>query len=391
MRRLTDHEQSESKNFLKEVLGLTTVNPPGEERLLAEFLAEYSRRHGLQSMVLSENLQRANVKVSLPGERKNARLILNGHLDTVPVGDPSKWNTNPYVPEESNGRVYCRGASDMKGGLCAMLYAMKILKEENYTPAETIHFYGTYDEESMGLGAAQIASEISAEKDALLFISEPTGNEVSIASKGAIWLEVKSTGKTAHGAYSEEGINAIESLLEFISEMKSLLPDGTNEYLGKNTLQLTMVSGGVKTNVIPDHAMAHLDIRLIPETDGHWFLEEMNMLLEDFNARGKAVITMDILNYRDPVSVKKDHAAVKLLQRAHEETTGEAAKICGTNFFSDASIFRKTATIPTVLYGPGEMREAHIPNESLDLDKYYQAITTYYELMKNYKRWEEGI
>lgn len=391
MKGLTEKEKLESKQFLYEVLKIPTVNPPGKEAVLAKYLARYGAEYGLMSDVLLETSERANVRISLPGRKKEVRLILNGHLDTVPVGDVSKWNTNPYVPEEIDGRVYCRGASDMKGGLCAMIYAMQLLKAENFIPEETIHFYGTFDEESDGLGASQIAEEIAAEKDAVLYISEPTGNTISIASKGAIWLEVSSAGKTAHGAYSDEGINAIESLIDFVTELKKLLPPGKNLFLGENTCQLTTMKGGIKTNVIPDSAEANLDIRLIPETDSAQFLRDLEKLQEKFNSIHKGKITVKIINHRESVSVDKVDDGVLLLQKAHENAFGEEALFSGTNFFSDASIIQKNRKIPTVLYGPGEMREAHIPNESLELEKYYQAIRTYYELMKNYKRWEENI
>lgn len=392
MRTLEKREIHEAVTFLSEVLSIPTVNPPGDEKSLAEYLVKKAEHYGLVGTLLNEQDHRANVKITLKGKKEEAKILLNGHLDTVPPGNLAKWNRDPFIPYEERGRIYGRGTSDMKGGLCAMIYAMKLLREEGTLLEDSIHFFGTYDEESSGKGAEELRHTLEENPKAYLFISEPTGNTISVASKGTIWLEITAYGKAAHGAYAEEGLNALEGIIAFKNEVEKAMPKKEHPHLGPCSCQLTTLVGGVKTNVVPDQAKGTLDLRLTPDVDVNAFLQEINQLKDLQNLdQKKATLTIRVLNQRRSVEIQKEHPAVQWLEKAHEAVLQEKPSYSGTNFFSDASIFTKYWPWPTVLYGPGDMREAHTPNESMCLKKYAEAIQVYYELLKNYSRWEGSL
>ena len=200
--------------LLKELLTIRSVNGRDDEGAVAEYLCKYFEQSGISAHIQRIDATHANVLAELEGESDDAPIFWNGHLDTVPYGDTGEWKTDPAVPVERDGFLYGRGASDMKSGLAAMVYALCEYKKSGRPVPHTIHFLGTCDEEKGGIGAREILKEVPETSIGTLLIGEPTGCRLGVAQKGCLWLEIEAHGKTSHGAYPQEGgAAAVEKLI----------------------------------------------------------------------------------------------------------------------------------------------------------------------------------
>ena len=146
--------------LLKELLTIRSVNGRDDEGAVAEYLCKYFEQSGISAHIQRIDATHANVLAELEGESDDAPIFWNGHLDTVPYGDTGEWKTDPAVPVERDGFLYGRGASDMKSGLAAMVYALCEYKKSGRPVPHTIHFLGTCDEEKGGIGAREILKEV---------------------------------------------------------------------------------------------------------------------------------------------------------------------------------------------------------------------------------------
>ena len=162
------------------------MNGADNEGAVAEFIANYLKEKHIDAFVQQIDETHANIIAKLEG-KSSETVVWNGHLDTVPYGNTEEWNTDPSIPVERNGRIYARGASDMKSGLAAMVYLLGEIGESGEKPEQTILFLGTCDEEKSGLGAEKILEEIDLSSGSLLLIGEPTGCKLGVAQKGCIW------------------------------------------------------------------------------------------------------------------------------------------------------------------------------------------------------------
>jgi succinyl-diaminopimelate desuccinylase len=384
MSTLTSHiQRDQALKLLSDVIGIITVNPEGEEKVLANFIASYLEDTGCFIEIEEFAEGRSNIIAKLKGRESGNALMLNGHLDTVPFGNLEGWETPPDKATVKNGILYGRGSSDMKSGLCAALYSFRQLVLEGFMPKNDIIFLGTGDEESLGLGAQAALERGLLEDVGRIIIGEPTDNGISVASKGTLWLEFTVSGKTSHGAYPWEGVNAAEIAYELFDQIRSLIGSDAHKYLSNPTCTLTKIQGGVKANMVPDMCTMTIDIRTVPGIIHDQFLkkvDELTIRIEKLHHGSK--IEYNILTNRMAVELQAVHPLVQELSEAVQNVSGSKPKLTGTGFFSDASIFLKEYNIPTVLFGPGESSEAHKPNEKLSLEKYFESVECYYDFLK---------
>lgn len=369
------------EKLLIDMLNLDTQNPPGNERILAEYIAGCLADAPVETAIQPVADNRANVIARLVGKTSAGTLVINGHLDTVPSG--GGWSTDPLTPVIRDGRVYARGASDMKSGLAAMLFAFRRYALSGAIPPRDIIFAGTCDEESKGLGASALM-ELPFMKDVSdIVIGEPTGNMLGLASKGCLWLRARVRGRTSHGAYPERGVNAIYWAYEFAKAVEGLLGDASHPLLGPATATITGISGGVKANMVPDEAMILFDIRTLPSQNNEDFVAGARGLANKMELSTPGLkIDLSIENDRAPMETGADRPIARHLARSIEKVTGQACALTGSAFFSDASIFLKHRAYDVVLFGPGESACAHTPDESVSLTAYKDACEAYFTLLK---------
>lgn len=370
----------ESLNLLKELLEIPSVNGRDDEGCVAEYLAAYFKEHGIKSEVLRIDATHANVVAFVEG-RDNSRIdIWNGHIDTVPYGDIDQWETDPGKAVEKNGRIYARGASDMKSGTAAMVYALTHFSEK---PAHSIRFIGTCDEEKNGLGAAEALRTGLCKDYNFLLIGEPTDMKLGVAHKGCLWLKLTVKGKTGHGAYPEQGINAIHYLYRLANGIIQYVYEFQNTLLGTSTAQIDMIKGGVVPNMTADRCEAVLDIRMTPNLTAEMIVAYGKKLLVSLqNEEPLLSADFEFLNNRRAFEIADHDADVNLL-RAILKKNGYTGENIGIKFFTDASVIAATEPDRRVLlFGPGDPAMAHQPNEYVEIKKYFDAITILKEYLQ---------
>lgn len=265
--------------MMKELVKFDTSNAPGNERPLAEYIADILKKEGFAVEVQGVAENRANVIASIGESERN--LILNGHLDVVPSG--SGWNTAPFQVTEKEGRFYGRGTCDMKGGLAAMMAAAIKVKRENTLGNKNLVLAFVADEEIDGTGTKYFAKHFKKGQQNIVVIGEPTQNEIHVAHRGVVRLRVGIYGKQCHSGRPCEGVNALTLLGRFLVEV-----EGWNRrkqkliqpILPAPTVAATTAGGGIKDNVIPGYAEVVLDFRTVPGDTAEKLAEETDTVLK---------------------------------------------------------------------------------------------------------------
>ena len=377
-----EYNKDEALDLLRLMVTTKTVNPPGNEAVLARKLQPILEKEGLE-VTLDEFLpNRANMLVRLKGKVAKPELIVTGHLDTVPVG-AVEWEHDPFAFDIVDGMVYGRGVDDMKGGDAAALYAMIMLKRNGIVPEHDILFVGTVGEETMDLGSGHFTEQGGMDNCGSLLVCEPSGLEILTAHKGAIWVKVQFFGKTSHGSMPDLGINALLHMTKFIEIIQKqpfdIAPDPN---LGMPTLSINMASAGAAPNVVPDHAECTIDFRTIPGQTWEMVKAHLDKALAKA-AEGEKDFKYEYA-YIDKVlasvACPKGHHIITDLDKAAGRTLNRRQ----VNFFTDASTMVTRPDLPVVVFGPGESSQAHQPNEHIPLEQFYECISIYYNFMKEY-------
>ena len=359
-----------------EILKIPTVNGKDSERELAVFLRDFLKDCGVNAAIQEIDSKHANVVGVLEGKSKET-VIWNGHLDTVPYGKIGEWTTEPSVPIKKNGCIYARGASDMKSGLAAMAYVLGNMKNKGIVPSHTIFFCGTCDEEKGGLGATHLVESQMLGEPKLLLIGEPTGLRPGTAQKGCIWLQMKLHGRTSHGAYPGQGINAVEYGIRIFEDLKKYLEEYRHEILGTSTCQITMAKGGIVPNMTPDTAELILDIRVVPGITTQMVNEWVQNIIDRYSQETDGGLKVEVQVKNDRQALETDGKNPWLRKLQWELELRELPKErLGINYFTDASILiKEIPDTPVLLCGPGQPEMAHKPNEYVEVEKYLQYIT----------------
>lgn len=378
-------DREEMIDLLQQMVRIKTVNEPGDEKPLAEFIKAKLDEIGAESIVDDLDENRANVIGRLKGTGEKAALLLNGHLDTVPPGD-IEWEYPPYSGAFADEKIYGRGSSDMKGGLTAMLMAMKAVRKAGLKLKGDLIYSATAGEETDSVGAVTFVEKGGLDGVGAIIIGEPSSCMVNVAEKGAFWLEITTYGKTAHGAFPEKGVNAIVHMNALITELLAYrFQYEENEFLGVPTMNLSIIHGGVKTNVVPDKCSLAIDMRTVPGMDHKEIARDFEKIFEklageipDFKAGIK------ILNDRAAVETKASHPFVQSALRVIETEFGKSTEATGVSFYTDASIFLPASGLPCIFYGPGDASMAHQPNEHIAVDYLMEAAHFYCAMIEEY-------
>ena len=211
---------------------------------------------------------------------------------------------------------------------------------------------------------------------------EPTNMSLGVAQKGCLWLEIRTKGRTSHGAYPQEGINAVDYGVELASGLKAYVQSFTSQILGASTAQITMIQGGVAMNMTPDECGIRMDIRMVPGLTKEMVLEKAEeLLLKEQEKEPGFAAEFAVLNDRRAIEIDSLDWLPSTLRRLLQSYGYEGSDI-GVNFFTDASVLDRAGEKKILLFGPGEPSMAHKPNEYVSVKKYEDAIRVMQELMR---------
>jgi succinyl-diaminopimelate desuccinylase len=356
---------SECLNILKQLVQLNSENPPGNTRANIEWIENWANINNIAVETQWYEENKGNIILSVGDSDKS--IVLCGHLDTVPIGDPNSWNVDPLGAEEKDGYIYGRGAADMKGGVAACLGALKKIKNSRDNELDyKIIFLGTSDEE-VGLEGAKTAFASGIMESAkFLIVAEPTALNVGIAEKAVLWLSIHTHGKAAHGSTPEKGINAIEELVDIFPLLHSELPQLIDPILGKSTLNIGKIKGGKSVNVVPEYAEVHCDFRLIPSINPEKFANELFGTIQNHSQENSVNFEMKIEQIMPAISISKENYYIQ-----HFLTKCTSKEFIGLNYGTDGAVLVKN--IPFVIFGPGNPKRIHVANERVPIAQVREA------------------
>jgi len=351
----------------QELVKINSENPPGNEREISKFIKDFLEDLKISAELVEFEPNRFDVVASI-GSGKG--MMLNGHMDTVPIG--SNWNFDPFGGKIANGKVYGRGASDMKGGIASILVAVKNLSKENFKRKLLLAFVG--DEEVALKGSEYlIKNKKEIFKDIKYgIIGECTDLRIRIAQKGIVHFKVKFQGKAAHGSKPELGDNAIYKAADFIQEVRELieeLKNKKNPLLGSGTINIGTIKGGTKINVVPDFCDVEVDRRIIPGETPDYAIKQIKKILKKLKLKASIELESDS---RLPMQLSENLELIRILKSVSK------ADLVGESGYTEAELFYRDAGVPCVSFGPGTSELAHIANEYI-LIKNLQRATKIYE------------
>ena len=315
-------------------------------------------------------------------------LGFSGHEDVVSAGDESDWQTDPFQATIKDGNLYGRGASDMKSGLAALIISMLEMLEDNSVPGK-IRLLCTVGEETGEYGAAQLTKEGYADGLAGLIIAEPGNDmtEIGYTSKGVIDYIVTSVGKQAHSSQPEKGINAIDHLIDFATQVKPLMAqfDQENPILGKLTHVQSVFQGGSQINSVPDKAIIKGNIRTIPEYPNKVVFAALNDLVEKLNQKDGYDLSIRYSFPEEAMPGDKNAPLIKLMEKVHGEIFKDrSVKAIGQSGASDGSEFlHGKGDFAIAEIGPGKNTQ-HQTDEFVNVETFYKSIEFYKQVAKEF-------
>ena len=338
--------------LLRDLVAVNSINPslvpgaPGEGEA-AEVCRVAMRRAGLDVATQTVRPGRPNVIGVLEGAAPGPTVMFCGHLDTVGV----EGMTDPFVPRVADGRLYGRGAQDMKGGVAAMIAAAGVLAP-SWTRGRLI-VAAVIDEEYASAGAEALVREWRA--DAAV-VTEPTDLRLAIGHKGFAWLEVETRGRAAHGSRPAEGRDAIVAMGRVLVGLQRLDREVQSrppvDFQGAGSLHASIIAGGRELSSYPDRCRLQLERRTVSGEDDRRVTEELQAVIDEA-ARDERELdaSVRLLMSRPAYALDAAHPLVETVGAAIGGT-GRAAAPVGMSFWTDAAILA-SAGIPSVLFGPG--------------------------------------
>lgn len=391
-----DRARDEIVDFASRLVRIPTINPPGNDyETCAGVIGDQLRAHGADVHLLPA-LGRfehtpAHPRINVVGRHEGAgngpAIHLNGHFDVVPVG--LGWTRDPFGGDVENGRLYGRGACDMKAGIAAAVFAAEAIRRAGIAHAAPIEISGTVDEESGGFAGVGWLAEhkwISRESTRAVIIPEPFGvDRVCIGHRGVYWFEVIAEGRIAHGSMPYLGVNAIEGMSHFLDLVRDelspalsaritampVVPEGSR----RATININGIDGGQPIDDVPSPCVADrcrvvFDRRFLIEEGLEQTRAEVASLVKTAQARMPQVTFRieDRLIF-EPTRAPEDAPLIGALTGAIERVTGRQASLVASPGTYDQKHVARIAGVPhCVAYGPGELAMAHQPDEYCSVD-----------------------
>ncbi|MBU2867976.1 M20 family metallopeptidase [Pacificibacter marinus] len=358
------------------LLAFDTVNPPGNESSCAAFLYDLLAAAGFEAQLHPMPDGRTNL-VAYMGNGTGKPLAFTGHLDTVPLGH-QPWQVNPFAGDIIDGRLYGRGSTDMKAGVAAFVSAA-IAGAGRLKQGPGVLLLITCGEETGCDGARHLVQSIALPPVAGLIVAEPTLNRPAHGHKGVLWLKATSRGVTAHGSMPERGDNAIAKAARFITRLENFTFDTpTHPVMGRPTINVGTIKGGLNVNSVPDLAEIEIDLRSVPPMQHAELTTQIAQLAND-DAEISTLLDLP------PVWTDPNVPIVKRIGDICAARTAAPMRQASVSYFTDAALLQPALqNAPTVILGPGDPALAHQTDEYCIVDNITQAVEIYGAILTDF-------
>jgi len=368
--------KKELNDLLRSLIQIESVNPPGNENQIADFIKKFLLKNNIHSELVPLEEGRSSVIVKIEGEEERD-ITLCGHIDTVRVKEED-WTKPVFEGLIENGKMYGIGASDMKGGVAAILYTAVLLKRRGIVPKKTVQLALTADEEWAYRGAKNLVDGGYFDRTDFLIITEPSNLQVSTGEKGELWAKAKFFGKSAHGSTPEVGVNTVIPGSEFVMNITERYDKifEADPFWGKVSVNIGQFYGGVQVNIVPNYSEIQLDFRIISEEDKEKVLELIRKTGEEIAKKYKVRFTEEIFNYHSPIFTSSDNPYVKKFLQA-----AGMKEVIVTKYCTDGATIVPEKKIPFIIFGPGDIAQAHQNDEYIELESLYRAVDTFLKFL----------
>lgn len=384
-------DNNELQQLLKTMIAIESHNSnPLNEEPIAEFISECLKANGIDSKLIKVDEHRYNVLSVLKGDDSSHSLMLTGHLDTV--GDYGFRNL--FTPFEKDGKIYGRGACDMKGSIASMIETVFTIKRAKITLPYDLKLLFVVDEEFKSIGTESfIKSSDSAD---MAVLGEPTKLEICAGNRGLEWLDITVYGKETHGGTPEKGINAILMASRLIERInKELVPKLTlkeHPILGKAIMNIGAINGGFQPSSVPSRCVIKIDRRWIYGESVNEVISQYQEIIDELHNEDEnfyASIERNSTNMNEmehgPCFLELEHPLIKLATKSYEMVKKQSPSIKAFPGWTDASLLSNFGKIPTLILGPGDIAVAHSEREFISTSELYDAVLIYAMMALNFK------
>jgi acetylornithine deacetylase/succinyl-diaminopimelate desuccinylase len=365
---------SELYELAEKLVAIPSYPEVGTQKIVM-WLKEFASCQGLPVSVqpVADDLH-VNLLIGYPKLDVRPWLMLNGHLDTVPPAQ------NNHIPKVCRRFLFGRGAADMKGAVAAMVMAFVALQRSRFPLSKPVMLAAVAGEEIGGLGTKVLLREV---KPHACIIGEPTKLRLVVAHKGVEWIEIVVHGRAAHASCPQAGVNSIVWAAAIVQALENLgaqlARERNHPLLGAPTLNVGVIQGGTAPNIVPDKCLIRIDRRWLPGEDIKAIYAEIHSAVSHV-IKDTLGVRVDIKRMKEtmhsqPMETCSDHPFVRVLQQVAKEER-LPADLYGVPYGTDGSLFA-AQRIPTVVWGPGDIAQAHTVNEFVDLEELWIAARFY--------------
>lgn len=374
-------EEKEKLKILTDLIKIHSVN--GNELATSEYIATLFKEKNVPVKLDRFDDTRANLIAEIGEPNGKGVLCFTGHQDTVAIAEKDKWKYDPFSGQIIDGRVYGRGAADMKSGLAAQVIALLELVEKKHVPHGTIRFVATAGEEYGAQGAYRLNAQGITNDIAALVVGEPTSGQIIYAHSGSLNYKIKSYGKAVHSSRPSQGVNAINGLVQYMNAEQILFDDTPlDPFLGAVQHSVTVIKGGQQVNSIPSYAELYGNIRPTKKFDNEQVIERIQNKINEINENGPFKLEFSIVHNFYPIGTAPDNDFVQLAQKiATEQYADRKIELKTINGATDASVFiQSKPNMPVIILGADAWKVAHQANEYTTVASYLKTIEIYERL-----------
>ena len=365
----------------RDLLHFNTINPPGMERDCARHLGKLLESAGFDVKYHEFAEARTSVVAIIGGRHERPPICFTGHIDIVPLGTAA-WSKDPFAGETNGDQLFGRGSTDMKSGIAAFVVAaIKLAPFLKNSPGIVLVL--TASEEVGCEGAKYLAEAKLLDRAGAIVVAEPTANYPYIGHKGLMWVEIETKGKTAHGSMPEQGENAILKMNKVIDKLehfdwKHQCGVDCHHVMGRPTMNIATIHGGLNTNSVPDSARLTVDVRTVPGIDHVHLCHSIQTLIGDVGKVRKIVDTPTLYSEPDEWIESVYATATPFIDGAPTPKT--------IMFSTDGADLKRGygGAAPTVIIGPGQPEMAHQTDEWCSVNRIDQSVEIFEKIMRDW-------
>jgi succinyl-diaminopimelate desuccinylase len=378
---LANIDENELIEITRQTIRIPTPNPPGEYGEISQLMKKLYEDIGLKVEMVGASREkiealhltypRPNVIAFYEGVKKHPVLCIDTHMDTFPEGNRAAWKYDPFKGEVADGRIYGRGTADCKGFFAPQIVALKAVLNAGVNLQGSVLLTATVDDEiaawtGMGYLMDEGFESVKFPKPDYHMFGKPTGlEELKGAFKGRLWLRISVKGKLSHGGMPEEGVNAIDNMMEFLRMFKKTKL-AKHPLCGVDTVNLGTIHGGTRINLVPDKCAVEIDIRLVPPSKTSRIKKQLESTIKQIKRKNVKfeIDEITIIDDRDSYEIGRNHPFVKKVMANGKRVIGKMPAYAGM-FTSGNLYWTARQGIPGVMYSGGDFSRIHKENEFL--------------------------